>query len=121
MKAQTFANVFDAISDTPEEAANLKARAKVMALIRGEVESWGIPQEQAAARLDLTRPRMNDLLRGKISKFSLDALFNAASAAGVVLQIDSRKQAANKTNTRKNRLGPIRTPSAPVGRRRKSA
>jgi predicted XRE-type DNA-binding protein len=92
MKAQTFASVFDAISNTAQEAANMKARAELMAVIRGKVESWGVPQEEAAARLDLTRPRLNDLLRGKISKFSLDALFNAASAAGLSVHINVQEQ-----------------------------
>jgi predicted XRE-type DNA-binding protein len=46
-----------------------------------------VTQETAAARLGITRPRLNDLLRGKISKFSLDALVNLAAAAGVALEI----------------------------------
>ena len=97
MKAQTFASVFDAVSDTPQEAANMKARAELMAIIRARVDSWGLSQDEAAARLDLTRPRLNDLLRGKISKFSLDALFNAASAAGLDVHIDVPKQETKRS------------------------
>ena len=74
----------------------MKARAELMAIIRKRVESWNLPQDEAAARLELTRPRLNDLLRGKISKFSLDALFNAASAAGLDLHIDAPKQKAKR-------------------------
>jgi predicted XRE-type DNA-binding protein len=51
------------------------------------VKSWGLPQEAAAARLGITRPRLNDLLRGKLGKFSLDALVNLATAAGLTLEI----------------------------------
>ena len=87
MDVQTFANVFDAIADTPAEAANMKARAELLSALRSRVNGWGLPQEAAAKRLGITRPRLNDLLRGKLSKFSLDALVNLASAAGLVLDI----------------------------------
>ncbi|TCQ29037.1 helix-turn-helix domain-containing protein [Rhizobium sp. PP-CC-3G-465] len=84
---ETFDNVFDALSDTAAEAANLTARADLMIGIRQKVTSWDIPQEQAAVRLGLTRPRLNDLMRGKVDKFSLDALVNIATAAGFKLRI----------------------------------
>ena len=40
--------------------------------------------EAAAARLKITQPRLNDLMRGKLGKFSLDALVNLATASGLV-------------------------------------
>ncbi|WP_280139602.1 helix-turn-helix domain-containing protein [Paramesorhizobium deserti] len=46
-----------------------------------------MPQEEAAKRLGLTRPRTNDLLRGKIAKFSLDALVNIATSAHLDIEI----------------------------------
>ena len=84
---ETYADVFDALSDTPAEAANMKARADLLGIIVEHVKSWGLPQEAAAARLGITRPRLNDLLRGKLGKFSLDALVNLATAAGLALEI----------------------------------
>jgi predicted XRE-type DNA-binding protein len=87
MDIQTFENVFDAIADTPAEAANLKARSALLSAIGDRVNSWGLTQEAAAARLGVTRPRLSDLLRGKISKFSLDALVNLATAAGLTLEV----------------------------------
>ncbi|MCA6259151.1 MAG: XRE family transcriptional regulator [Phenylobacterium sp.] len=87
MEEQTFENVFDALADTPAEAANLKARAEVLLALSQRVRSWNISQEAAATRLGITRPRMNDLLQGKLGKFSLDALVNLATAAGLRLEI----------------------------------
>ena len=87
MESQTFASVFDALADTPAEAANMKARSELLGAIKARVESWGLPQEAAAQRLGITRPQLNDLMRGKLSKFSLDALVNLATAAGLVLEI----------------------------------
>jgi predicted XRE-type DNA-binding protein len=87
MEEQTFENVFDALADTPAEAANLKARAEILLALSQRVRSWNISQEAAATRLGITRPRMNDLLQGKLGKFSLDALVNLATAAGLRLEI----------------------------------
>lgn len=87
MEARTFTDVFGALSDTPAEAANMKARADVLAELITQVKSWGLPQDAAAARLGITRPRLNDLLRGKLGKVSLDALVNLATAAGLTLEI----------------------------------
>ena len=87
MDVQAFDNVFDALAVTPEEAANMKARAELLSALKTRVRSWELSQEAAAARLGITRPRLNDLLRGKLGKFSLDALVNLASAAGLALEI----------------------------------
>lgn len=86
-KAETFDSVFDALADSSVEAANMTARADLLLAIRERIRSWKLSQEQAAVRLGLTRPRLSDLLRGKLDKFSLDALVNIAAAAGLKLQI----------------------------------
>ena len=87
MEAPTFTRVFDALADTPAEAANLKARAEILSALVARVGAWSVSQEAAAARLGITRPRLNDLLQGKLGKFSLDALVNLATAAGLSLEI----------------------------------
>jgi phage-related protein/predicted XRE-type DNA-binding protein len=88
MNVETFDSVFDALADTSAEAANMTARADLLLAIRERVRAWGLTQEEAAARLGLTRPRLNDLMRGKLEKFSLDALVNIAAAAGFKLHIE---------------------------------
>jgi predicted XRE-type DNA-binding protein len=82
MKAQRFQNVWDAIADTPEEAANLTLRSELMDEIEAIIEQNGWTQAEAAKRCGVTQPRINDLLRGRISRFSIDALVNIASALG---------------------------------------
>ena len=81
-KAKSYANVWDALADTPEEAANLRMRAALMRQIAELVRSKGWTQAEAAERCGVTQPRINDLLRGRISRFSLDALVNLAAALG---------------------------------------
>ena len=80
--AQTFSSVFDALADTPQEAANLRARAELAQALGALVQAQGWTQAEAAQRCGVTQPRMNDLLRGRISRFSLDALVNMAVACG---------------------------------------
>ena len=74
MKTKTFANVWDALSDSPEEAATMKIRSDVMIAINDTISAWDTTQARAASRLGVTQPRLNDLLRGKINKFSLSML-----------------------------------------------
>ena len=88
---RVFANVWDAIADSPEEAANLEVRYQLMEEISGIVKENGWTQAEAAKQCGVTQPRINDLLRGRISRFSLDALVNIASALGrkVKLRIEA--------------------------------
>lgn len=88
MDVQTYDNVFDALADTPAQAANLKARSELLSALKARVRAWDLSQELAAARLGITRPRLNDLLQGKIAKFSLDALVNLATASGLTVHIE---------------------------------
>ncbi|UGV28915.1 XRE family transcriptional regulator [Rhodopseudomonas boonkerdii] len=57
------------------------------------VDGWPLTQAEAAKRLGVTRPRMNDLQRGRIDKFSLDALTILAIEAGLVVEWRIRKPA----------------------------
>ena len=82
LKRQRFANVWDAIADTPEEAANLTVRSDLMDEIEAIIKKNGWTQKEAAKRCGANQPRINDLLRGRIARFSLDALVNIASALG---------------------------------------
>ena len=81
-KVKSYASVWDALADTPEEAANLRLRSTLMQQIARLVERKGWTQAEAAARCGVTQPRINDLLRGRIARFSLDALVNIAAALG---------------------------------------
>lgn len=89
---QAYNDVWDALSDTPEEAENMKIRSGLMMAISDRLENLDVPQAAKAKRLGLTQPRLDDLLQGRISKFSLDALVTIAVNAG--LKISLRAEAA---------------------------
>lgn len=83
MTIQTFDNVWDAISDTPEQAENLKIRAQLINHLNGWIARRGFSQSEAAAALGITQPRVSELERGKISLFSVDKLITMMAHAGL--------------------------------------
>jgi len=87
-KIESYASVWDAIADTPEQAANLRARAELMQKIAKRLKKHHWTQAEAAKRCGVTQPRINDLLRGRVSRFSLDALVNLATALGCRVRVD---------------------------------
>lgn len=87
-KTKTYDNVWDAISNTPNEAANMRAKAELMMQIVTFIKNNKLTQIESANQCNITQPRMNDLLRGRISHFSLDALVNIATAMGLRIHIE---------------------------------
>ena len=84
-------NVFADIGFGPGEAENLLLRAELMSRISDMAR--GVSQRQAARKFGVTQPRLNDLVRGKIDKFSLDALVNMLAHAGMRVELKVRKAA----------------------------
>ncbi len=93
MNQQRFNSVWEAIEDTPGDAANMKARAELMRAIAEYIHSSGMTQAEAAKTLGVTQPRVSDLMRGKIDVFSLDTLVNMLAAAEIQLEIRLKKAA----------------------------
>ncbi|HYD07639.1 MAG TPA: XRE family transcriptional regulator [Reyranella sp.] len=87
MKRQHFANVWEALEDDPAAAANMSMRSDLLIALRQRIEGWKVTQAQAARRLGITQPRLNDLVRGRINKFSLDTLVNLANRAAIRVQM----------------------------------
>ena len=90
-KERGSANVFSDLGFPKAEAENLLLRSQLMSEIRDVAE--GLTQAQAAKRLGITQPRLNDLLRGKIDRFSLDALVIILNKAGMHIEMKVRKAA----------------------------
>ncbi len=87
-KPESYVSVWDAIADTPSDAANLRARAELMRQLAALVNKQGWTQVEAAQHCGVTQPRINDLLRGRVSRFSLDALVNISTSLGCRVRID---------------------------------
>ena len=76
-------NVFVDLGFSPAEACNLRMRSQMMTALRKFIEKEGLTQAGAAKRLKVSQPRISDLNRGKISRFSLDTLVNMLTDAGL--------------------------------------
>jgi predicted XRE-type DNA-binding protein len=76
-------NVFADLGFAPNEAQNLLLRSQTMMAVTRWYEASGLTQAQAAKALGITQPRLNQVLKGKINEFSLDALVNVATNAGM--------------------------------------
>jgi predicted XRE-type DNA-binding protein len=87
MKVEHFKDVWDALESDPAERERLKMRSRLMDALREKIESWKITQAAAAKRLGITQPRLNDLLKGRFNKFSLGALFDLATRAGLKVKV----------------------------------
>ena len=85
--AKEYKSVWDALADTPEKEANLRLRSELMNEVGSFIEGRHWTQSEAADRCGITQPRMNDLLRGRISKFSLDALVNITASLGLTVRM----------------------------------
>ena len=51
------------------------------------IENRGLTQVQAATLLGVSQPRISDLIRGKIDRFSIDTLVAMLGHAGVRVQL----------------------------------
>ena len=86
-------NVFLDLGLSKAEAENLRLRSELMRQIDAYYRESGMTQAAAAKALGLTQPRLNALLKGKLHQFSLDALVNVASNAGMNVRLVVKKAA----------------------------
>jgi predicted XRE-type DNA-binding protein len=80
---QRFSSVWNAIENTPQQAASMRVRSHLMLNLTEVIRERGMTQGDAAALFGVTQPRMSDLMRGKINLFSLDTLIDIAATAGM--------------------------------------
>ena len=90
MTDKAFASVWDAIEDNPAQAANMKHRSALMMAISEHIKSKGLSQTEAAKLFAVSQPRISDLMRGKISLFSIDTLVAMLAAAGIRIEMRVR-------------------------------
>lgn len=80
-------SVWEALEDTPGEAENMKIRSVLMQELAAQIKKSGMSQSGAARLLGVTQPRISDLTRGRIDLFSIDALVNMATTAGLHIDV----------------------------------
>ena len=85
-------NVFRDLGFEPEEAENLKVRADLMIELSKLIKARKLTQVRAAKLLGVTQPRVSDLVRGKIDRFSVDSLIEMLGRAGVRVEITTKRR-----------------------------
>lgn len=81
-------NVFADLGFSEEEAQNLKIRADLMIELAKLIEARDLTQSAAAELLGVTQPRISDLVRGKIDRFSVDTLIKMLGHAGASVSVE---------------------------------
>ncbi len=89
-------NVFTDLGFDLEESENLRIRADLMIRLSGLIERRGLTQVKAARLLGVSQPRISDLVRGRIDRFSVDSLIEMLGHAGarVTVQVRVARQVA---------------------------
>lgn len=90
------ANVFADMGFGAQESQNLLLRSQTMAALVKWFDASGLTQAAAAQTLGVTQPRFNQLLKGKIEIFSLDALVNMATSTGMRVGLSIRPHTSVK-------------------------
>jgi predicted XRE-type DNA-binding protein len=78
-----YSNIFEAIADNAEEAADLEFRADLMLVLRDFFREHGASQAQIGQMLGIPQPRVSELMSGKINKFSSDKLIGFCAKVGI--------------------------------------
>ena len=86
MSKLKFSNIFDAITDDGDEAADLEFRADLMLLLREYFKAHNASQTEIGKTLGVPQPRVSELLGGKIDKFSSDKLIGFLAKVGIRLK-----------------------------------
>ena len=83
-------NIFKDLGFSEQEATKLKIKAQLMCSISEWIKDKKLTQENASLVLHVTRPRISDVMRGKSSKFTIDALIDMLERTGkhVTLQVN---------------------------------
>jgi predicted XRE-type DNA-binding protein len=76
-------NVFRDLGFSRDEAAHLLVRADLLIQVQKAIHSRGLRRAEAAKTLRVTQPRISEILRGRIDRFSTDALIDMLPRLGV--------------------------------------
>ncbi len=80
-------NVFDDLGFTREQSGKLEIKSYLMLQIESFIKDKGMTQDQASKMMGVSRPRISDVMRGKIDKFTIDALVDMLTQAGLQVAV----------------------------------
>jgi predicted XRE-type DNA-binding protein len=91
---EKFDTAWDALYDDDSALGeSLKIKSELMIMVEQFIKEKGITQKEAANLLGVSQPRISDLVRGKIDRFTIDMLINMLSRVGIMVDIKVKKAA----------------------------
>ena len=85
-------NVFRDLGASEAEAENLRVRSLLMMRLERLIRAEGWTQREAARVLGVTQPRVSDLTRGKIDRFSVDSLIGLLGRCGLIVTVVAKRR-----------------------------
>ena len=80
-------NVFRDLGFDAAESENLRLRSDLMIELSKLVRSRRLTQAEAGVIFGVSQPRVSDLMRGRIDRFSVDTLVAMLGSAGVRVRL----------------------------------
>ena len=84
-------DVFEDLGFDAAEAQSLRIRSDLMIAVTRYLEQEGLTQAEAAARMGVSQPRVSDAVRGRIDRFSIDALVEMLARVGRRVEVRVRR------------------------------
>ena len=84
---EVYNNIWDAIEPDRKTAASLKIRADLMNEVIEKIRAKGYSQGKVAKLFDISQPRVSNLMNGRISLFSTDALVDMLDALDLRVEV----------------------------------
>jgi predicted XRE-type DNA-binding protein len=81
-------NIFTGLGFNVAWAIDLNMRVHLLLAVKKWFKASGLTRTAAATKLDIREPDFKLFLESKVSEFSLDALVNIASAAGLKVKLN---------------------------------
>lgn len=85
-------NVFTDLGFDRQESEHLRVRSQLMVELDRLIQKRGLTQAEAAAMFGVSQPRISDLVRGKIDRFSIDTLVEMLGHAGISVTFSVRSR-----------------------------
>jgi predicted XRE-type DNA-binding protein len=82
--------VFQDLGFDAAEAALLKEKSDLALALRKAIEKSGLTQAKAAKAVSMSRPTLNRVLKGDLSKVTMDRLITASHVLGVTRKTTHR-------------------------------
>lgn len=80
-------NVFRDLGFDAAESENLRLRSDLMIALSKLITARRLTQAKAAAMFGVSQPRVSDLMRGRIDRFSVDTLVAMLGSAGLRVRL----------------------------------